>query len=415
VQDKGSASPAVKAAGVAPVRLTTQLPATLSPHHRPHQIGPSPRMPAHVPSRGTGSSSSSSIASSPLQSPRTNPGSGADSPQKEPLDLPPPAFPSHHSLAFPGSGSVPVKIPRLSAKHTPSTTPVAAAQTPGSQSGSLYPIGNSIDTLRFGRRPGVVNSVTSPNALAARCSCGKPFGHPGSKERMESGLANLSLGPSLVAPHPVHGTRVASNPVHKPSHSGHTTPNRNTVSADIEHHTVSSTLGASLLSRSRSDPMSSSPKHHGGISLIAPMTRPDGSAISPNKDTVPAPSSGHRQGRPEHGQIPSGRGRSLERHQPHHLELSQAGVLNQSREREQAPSRSRHRRDERPERRSSKEPAGLPTRPVYANAADAGWSRRPSTTEQVGGGIAPPTRRPGQSGDTSPQGRAGYGLRTGNL
>lgn len=414
MQDKGTASPAVKAAGVAPVRLTTQLPATLSPHHRPHQIGPSPRMPAHVPSRGTGSSSSSSIASSPLQSPRTNPGSGADSPQKEPLDLPPPAFPSHQSLAFPGS--VPVKIPRLSAKHTPSVTPVAA-QTPGSQGGSLFPIGNSIDTLRFGRKPGVVNSVTSPNALAARCSCGKPFGHPGSKERAESGLANLSLGPSLVAPHPHQGGRVTSNPIRKPSQSGHNTPNRKTESADIEHHTVSSTLGASLLSRSRSDPIPSSPQRHGnGMSLIAPMTRPDGSAVSPIKDTVPAPSSGHRQGRPEHGQIPSGRGRSLER-QPHHLELSQAGVLNQSREREQAPSRSRHRRDERPERerRASKEPAGIPSRPVYANAADAGWSRRPSTTEQVGEGIAPPTRRPGQSGDTSPRGRAGYGLRVNNL
>jgi hypothetical protein len=361
-------------------------------------------MPAHVFPRGPDSSSSSSIASSPIQSPRTNPGSGADSPQKEPLDLPPPAFPSHHGL-----GSIPVKIPRLSAKHTPSTTPVAT-QTPGSQGGSMYPIGNSIDTLRFGRRPGVVNSVTSPNALSARCSCGKAFGHPGSKDRMESGLANLSLGPSLVAPHPVHA-RVTSNPIAKPS-TGHNTPHRNAaLSADIEHHTVSSTLGASLLSRSRSDPIPHSPKEH-RMSLIAPMTRPDGSIISPLKDTVPAPSSGHaRQGRGE-VKMPSGRGRSLER-QPHHLELSQAGVLNQSREREQAPSRSRHRRDERPERRQPQE-AVQPSRPVYANAADANWSRRPSATmaEQVGEGIAPPTRR---SGETSPRGRAGYGLRTNNL
>ena len=405
LQDKGTASPATKAAGVPPVRLTTQLPATLSPHVRPHQIGPSPRMPAHVFPRGPDSSSSSSIASSPIQSPRTNPGSGNDSPQKEPLDLPPPAFPSHQVL-----GSIPVKIPRLSAKHTPSTTP-AATQTPGSQGGSLYPIGNSIDTLRFGRRPGVVNSVTSPNALAARCSCGKPFGHPGSKERIESGLANLSLGPSLVAPHPQHG-RVTSNPISKSS-SGNNTPHRNAaLSADIEHHTISSTLGASLLSRSRSDPIPHSPKEH-RMSLIAPMTRPDGSIISPIKDTVPAPSSGHaRLGR--EANVSSGRGRSLER-QPQHLALTQAGVLNQSREREQAPSRSRHRRDERPERRigQAQEGAVLPTRPVYANAADANWSRRPSTTaEPVGEGIAPPTRR---SGETSPRGRAGYGLRTGNL
>jgi hypothetical protein len=402
IQDKGTTSPATKAAGVPPVRLTTQLPATLSPHVRPH-LGPSPRMPAHVFPRGPDSSSSSSIASSPIQSPRTNPGSGNDSPQKEPLDLPPPAFPSHHGL-----GSIPVKIPRLSSgKHTQSTTPVAA-QTPGSQGGSMFPIGNSIDTLRFGRKPGVVNSVTSPNALAARCSCGKPFGHPGSKERIESGLAGLSLGPSLVTPHPQHG-RVPSNPIAKAT-SGQNTPHRNAaLSADIEHHTVSSTLGASLLSRSRSDPIPHSPKEH-RMSLIAPMTRPDGSIISPLKDTVPAPSSGHARGREAH--VTSGRGRSLER-QPHHLELSQAGVLNQSREREQAPSRSRHRRDERPERRQNVEVV-MPSRPVYANAADANWSRRLSTTttEQVGEGIAPPTRR---SGDTSPRGRAGYGLRTGNL
>ena len=403
-QDKGTASPATKAAGVPPVRLTTQLPATLSPHVRPHQLGPSPRMPAHVYPRGPDSSSSSSIASSPIQSPRTNPGSGIDSPQKEPLDLPPPAFPSHGVL-----GSIPVKIPRLSSgKHTQSTTPVAT-QTPGSQGGSMFPIGNSIDTLRFGRKPGVVNSVTSPNALAARCSCGKPFGHPGSKDRAESGLAGLSLGPSLVAPQPQHG-RVTSNPISKAS-SGHNTPHRNdALSADIEHHTISSTLGASLLSRSRSDPIPHSPKEH-RMSLIAPMTRPDGSIISPLKDTVPAPSSGNARGREAH--VASGRGRSLER-QPHHLQLSQAGVLNQSRERDQAPSRSRHRRDERPERRQNVE-AVMPSRPVYANAADANWSRRLSTTttEQVGEGIAPPTRR---SGDTSPRGRAGgYGLRTGNL
>lgn len=278
----------------------------------------------------------------------------------------------------------------------------------------MFPIGNSIDTLRFGRRPGVVNSVTSPNALAARCSCGKAFGHAGSKDRMESGLANLSLGPSLVAPHPQHG-RVTSNPINKAS-SGHNTPARNAaLSADIEHHTVSSTLGASLLSRSRSDPIPHSPKEH-RMSLIAPMTRPNGSLISPIKDTVPAPSSGQGHARGREANIASGRGRSMER-QPKHLELTQAGVLNQSREREQAPSRSRHRRDERPERRISQaqnQENGMPSRPVFANAADANWSRRPSTTavEQVGEGIAPPTRR---SGETSPRGRAGYGLRTNDL
>jgi hypothetical protein len=95
--------------------------------------------------------------------------------------------------------------------------------------------------------------------------------------------------------------------------------------------------------------------------------------------------------------------------------MAQAGVLNQSREREQAPSRSRHRRDERPERRLNQDTTCMPPRPVYANAAD-GWSRRPSfTADQIGEGIVPAGRRPGQGGDTSPRGRAGYGLRTGDL
>jgi hypothetical protein len=363
-------------------------------------------MPAHRPPRGADSSSSSSIASSPIQSPRTNPGSGSgsDSPQKEPLNLPPPAYPSQHaSLGFPGS--IPVKIPKLSAKSaTPGTTP--SGQTPGSHGVSLFPLnGNSIDTLRFGRRPGVVNSVTSPNALAARCACGKVAGHAqrraSSKERVESGLGALSLGPSLVNPTPHHG-RVTSNPITKHSHTGHNTPNRNAVlSADLEHHTVSSTLGSSLLSRSRSDPIPSSPRGQQS-SLIAPLTRPDGSVMRPFQDTVPAPSSGHGR---------QGRGRSLER-QPHNVELSQQpGVLNQSREREQAPSRSRHRRDERPERRQPQDPTVFPARPIYANPADAGWARRPSSTEQIGEGIVPAARRPGQPGDRSPRGRAGFGVR----
>jgi hypothetical protein len=378
--------------------------------HRPvHSIGRSPRMPAHRPSRGTDSSSSSSSASSPIQSPRTYLGSAADSPLKEPLNLPPPAFPSHQSLGFPGS--IPVKIPKLSAKSTATNTP--SSQTPGSHSASLFPIGNSIDTLKFGRRPGAINSITSPNALAARCACGKVAGHAqrraSSKERVELGLGGLSLGPSILHPTP-HGARVASNPIAKHSQTGHNTPNRNAaMSADLEHHTISSTLNASLLSRSRSDPIPPSLQAYQS-SLIAPMTRPDGTLAA--KDSVPAPSSGHGLGRPGRGErvAMSSRGRSLER-QPQKLELSQPGVLNQSREREQAPSRSRHRHDQRPDRHPAQEPSPLPNRPVFANAADANWARRPSAERISGEGIVPATRRPGQTGDRSPRGRPGYGVR----
>lgn len=360
-------------------------------------------MPAHRPSRGADSSSSSSSASSPIQSPRTYLGSGADSPMKEPLNLPPPAFPSHQSLGFPGS--IPVKIPKL---PKPTTTHTPASQTPGSHSASLFPIGSSIDTLRFGRRPGVVNSITSPNALAARCACGKPAGHaqrrPSSKERIELGLGGLSLGPSVLHPAP-QGARVASNPIAKHSHTGHNTPNRNAaMSADIEHHTISSTLGASLLSRSRSDPIPPSLQEYQS-SLIAPVTRPDGI-----KETVPAPSSGHvRPGKAERAAMGS-RGRSLER-QPRDLQLSQPGVLNQSREREQAPSRSRHRLDERPARHPAQEPTPFSTRPVFANPGDAQRARRPSSEHIAGEGIVPATRRPGQAGDRSPRGRSGYAVR----
>lgn len=405
MRDKGTTSPSTKDQGIAPVRLTSQLPATLSPMHRAaNQIGPSPKMPPHIPSRGAGSSSSSSNTSSPIHSPHTNPGSGNDSPQKDAINLPPPAFPSQHTtFTFPGS--VPVKIPKLAPKQT--NSPALAAHA-GSHGASLFAIGNSIDTLRFGRKPGMVNSVTSPNALIPRCACGKPAGHTqrraSSKERLEGGVAGLSLGPSLTAPaHHSSSGRVVSNPIKRTSQSGHGTPRRRVeLDSDLEHHTVSSTLNAaSLLARSHSDPTPPHLLQDGRQSLIAPLTRQDPSSVLPMPDTVPGPSGSHSR--------TDRRGRSLERPSHSRLEMTDAGPLNQSREREQAPSRSRHRRDERPERRTPQVSAAAP-RPVYANGAEADWTRRASSGEVHGAeGIVPASRR------QEDRGRPGYGIRTNDL
>lgn len=370
------------------VRLTAQLPVNLSPMLRPthHHISPSPRLQASHPD----SSSSSSITSSPIQSPRTNP---SDSPRKESFDLPPLAYKEGPVFAFPGS--MPVKIPNLISKtpqtHTPGT------HTPASNGHS---IGASIDTLRFGRKPGLVNSVTSPNALAARCACGKPANHRGralSKDRgIESGLANFVLGPSVTYPEPIRMRRQPDSP--KPLHktfaaTGHNTPD------NLEFDSSRS----SLLSRSRSDPIPSSLENRPAnkrspIAQRVSNHRADaltseGAIAPPSLRNVTVSSIAPSVASPR-------RGRSRER-QPHPVDRDMSvGLLNHPPEREHPPSRSRHRREEgRLDRRrsDSRERQRTAASPVVAEPPQImpSWNRRPSPTAGPGEGVAPTMRKTG--------------------
>lgn len=237
-QDKGSDSPMTKGSDLAPVRLTAQLPASLSPMIRPaYTITPSPKFGGRP--RGT-STSSSSLSESPIHSPHTNP-SGSDSPQKEVFNLPPPAYPT--PLGY--IGSVPVKIPSGFQNRVPSN-----GNNGANPAHSTTPTtGASIDTLRFGRKSSVTNSVTSPLALAPRCGCGRALGHrnrnlPGD----DANIACLNLGPGGPDAD-VAVLRMVSDPIHRTPR----TPNMPCPTLP-EERSISHVLGSSLLSRSRSDP-----------------------------------------------------------------------------------------------------------------------------------------------------------------
>lgn len=235
-QDKGSASPDPKSIELAPVRLTAQLPPSLSPAVRPtYTITPSPILGRR---RGA-STSSSSLSESPIQSPHTNP-SGGDSPQKEAFNLPPPAYPLGYV------GSVPMKIPSGLQSRVPSN-----GSANGQTNGATTPTG-SVDTLRFGRKSSVTNSVTSPLALAPRCGCGRPLGHRNrSLPGEELNFACLNLGPNGAPDADVNVLRLVSDPIHRTTPH---TPNA-TCPPLPEDRSISHVLGSSLLlSRSRSDP-----------------------------------------------------------------------------------------------------------------------------------------------------------------
>lgn len=345
-------------------------------------FAPSPRIHAQ-----NDYSSNSSITSSPLHSPETIP-QGADSPHKDPLDLPPPAFPhSHHphhkdlrdKEHFAAYGSVPVKIPALVPR--PSTHAVHPPAPVGSHGTPLH--GTSIDTLRFGRRPGVINSVISPNALLPRCACGKPANHrsrASSKERApEADFTRLTLGPSVLHPSPRmmpvnlgDKPRVASDGIIGGRHagrmstSGYTTPQEG--------------VGSSLLSRSRSDPI---PPHlqyrdqaklpdfrsqphtahvHSQHYFVSPSPSRRASAAAADMPTRPQPGRAramtrtHSGDRPRARHVqpapgaaeaqPRGRSRSRARLNEREMGIEPAHLLQHEPERECAPSRSRHRRDE---------------------------------------------------------------------
>lgn len=351
---------------IVPVHLTSQLPVTLSPHFRPHSIiQPSPRMPPHG---RPSSSSSSSTADSPLQSPATNP-IDSGSPQKDPLDLGPPAFP-HAQQPF--SGSVPVKIAALPRATVPAPPPTASH-------GTTY--GTSIDTLRFGRKPALINSVTSPNALIARCACGKPANHAmrgTSKERGESEFSRLSLGPTVLQ-HRADRHRMVSESSPKSSSvdrravSGHGTPPF--PPTEIEG------VGSSALSRSRSDPMH--PKLYTTratpVDSESPLFHPRRASNAASRPSVADRESGG-----------SDRGRSRERMR-HEMEVPHGGLLNHPPEREPAPSRSRHRREEREREKSRRERASPSLPPMDQAAIMPSWNRALGADD----GIAPRLLRNG--------------------
>lgn len=129
----------------------------------------SPKLPALLQRRPA---SSSSDNSSPLQSPSPFAHaayiSGGDSPQKEHFTLPPPAYP--HNAHHHGT-STPVKIQPMHVHRPVIPVPGHTGTTPGSFGGQ------STDTIRYGRRPAVTNSMKSPNAIGPRCACGLPAGH----------------------------------------------------------------------------------------------------------------------------------------------------------------------------------------------------------------------------------------------
>jgi hypothetical protein len=389
LQDQGEKAKQQKAH---PVHLTAQLHPSLSPHFRPHTaIQPSPRMPPHV--RPSSTSSESDESTSPLNSPNTIP-AGAESPHKDPLDLGPPAFPNSHShIGFPGS-SVPVKIPAVMPRPAPAPIP---APVP---SHGTY--GTSIDTLRFGRKPALINSVTSPNALIARCACGKPANHPlraTSKERGESEFSLLSLGPSRTSHRVVSDTPGSSHSIDRRAVSGYASPT-------LEPLQLADGVGASALSRSRSDPMH--PK------LAYTRATPTESTFAESSAAPRRKSHAAQTDRPGVATLGSretgeGRGRSRDRIR-HAVEAQQgglSGMLTQPPEREPAPSRSRHRRDEA-ERERERQRSRRPQRqspalaPVDAALIVPSWSRAIGADD----GIAP---SPLRGGWRSPNKVAGRG------
>lgn len=298
-----------------PVHLTAQLPVSLSPLSRPtHTIAPSPVFGAR---RRGNSSSSSSLSDSPIQSPSTN-ASATDSPQKESFNLPPPAYPAAFSI-----GSVPVKIPGAGfASRVPSATNSGVA-TPGSHT-TVYPVGTSVDTLRFGRKSSVTNSVTSPLALAPRCGCGRALGHrarSGDRQREPAaaeGISCLSLGPSLTTTDDTAPPRMMSDP----SFRAPRTPNFGCPPLP-EERSIAHVLGSSLLSRSRSDPAApSSPRQSRGGIHPRPAPTINGGVTadlsSPKRvDHAPLPPVVHQRSRTGANALPTPsdehRGRSRER------------------------------------------------------------------------------------------------------
>ncbi|EJT52336.1 hypothetical protein A1Q2_05998 [Trichosporon asahii var. asahii CBS 8904] len=332
-QDNGTPSPAIKPAHG--IHLTAQLPSSLSPRVRPvHQIAPSP---IFSPRRRGGSSSSSSISESPIQSPATNPVDGG-SPNKECFNLPPPAYPTQ---VFGSLSTMPVKIPSSSRTPVMMTVPLA---------GTTAPSGTSVETLRFGRKSSVTNSVTSPLALLPRCGCGRPIGHRArSRDRSDAAeaISCLSLGPNNDEVRS-SASRVCSD---SSRNQGTRTPNI-LCPALPEERSITHVLGSSLLSRSRSDPHPPSPRASMGGIHPRPALELSGVAAPMNHSPLPPVTSAMpNMTLPNTGR--ETRGRSRERvARPDRQPVSK---LTHHEEREVAPSRLDRNSRERSRERNSRE------------------------------------------------------------
>ena len=421
MRDKGTPSPATRPIS-GPVRLTAPIPANLSPLVRPSPYtshGHSPRPHSN--------SSASSDSSSPLQSPSTIPsGSGSDSPhpRKESFNLlPPPAYNLPQSFGFPGS--MPVKIPALIPQPSPAPTPQA------------LPIGaGSVETLRFGRKSGMINSVTSPNALGPRCACGKPAGHRQSPEGraaaalgLDSGLSHLSL-----YSHQKKARNASESFVNSPSGAGAIPASTSRRSKAQSGHVSPLHGSGSLLSRSRSDPIPPSPKsHRAHLASMADRDSTNRRASQAERqrpielfDAPPPPPPPAAPIAPSRTSAlsPPRRGRSRER-SLHAIDPSDeiTSRLNHPPEREHPPSRSQirgeHRRLsaeqeaqreftrlERERERTQRVEQGVISPNTVSPSILPSWSRRTTEEGQASSDVAPGSglvpRRPG-SGSPKPK------------
>jgi len=241
---------------------------------------------------------------------------------------------------------------------------------------------------------------------------------------LEPGLANLILGPSVTSHEPLQRTgrivsESAASPNTRPQHiqanalSGYNTPDPMKYADGCG--------AASLLSRSRSDPIPPAPK----------VVRGSGDAPTPNRAPAsrrasnahdrpfalsPVDSISIAPAKQDFGAIvPTSlaasprRGRSRDRNAlGRDVDMTHVG-FNHPPDREQAPSRSRHRREVRDERRRSGDESRERGRKTVEHAQDLvaddpapimpSWHRRTTSADRRGGDVAPSNmRRTGSGG-----------------
>lgn len=242
-----------------------------------------------------------------------------------------------------------------------------------------------------------------------------------SKDRgIESGLANLVLGPSATSTEPHRSHRIVSESAAPQSIQAHAVSGYNTPDPMAY---ADGRGAASLLSRSRSDPIPPSP--NATKTLVAPNRAPASRRASNAQDRAFAISPADSRiapGRREHSAIAPPalassprRGRSRDRNALGvDVDMTLVG-FNHPPDRENAPSRSRHRREGREERRRSDESRERerqrhfqPTLAADPAPIMPSWNRRTTSVGRRGEGVAPTNMRRtgsgGNAGQRSPRG-----------